>query len=78
MCPTWHANYRGSLPLAMYLCRSCIRLGWLAQETKVLDWFGPPRSKTQHLVSSCRVPVLEVFVVGVTKWSGEGVGPKFL
>jgi hypothetical protein len=29
-------------------------------------------------VPSCRVPVLGVFVVGVTNRSGEGVGPKFL
>jgi hypothetical protein len=29
-------------------------------------------------VSSCHVPVLRVFVVGVTNWSGEGVGPKSL
>jgi hypothetical protein len=27
-------------------------------------------------VSSCRVPELGVFVVGVTNWSREGVGPK--
>jgi hypothetical protein len=31
-----------------------------------------------HLVSSCRVPELGVFVVGVTNWSGEGVRPKSL
>jgi hypothetical protein len=41
-----------------------------------LDWFGPPRSNTLRLVSSCRVPELGVLVVGVTNWSGEGVGPK--
>jgi hypothetical protein len=29
-------------------------------------------------VSSCRVPDLGVFVVGVTSWSGEGVEPKSL
>jgi hypothetical protein len=29
-------------------------------------------------VSSCRVPVLRLFVVGVTNWSGEGVEPKSL
>jgi hypothetical protein len=29
-------------------------------------------------VSSYRVPVLGVFVVGVINWSGEGVGPKSL
>jgi hypothetical protein len=43
-----------------------------------LDWFGPPRSNTLCPVSSCRVPELGVFVVGVTNWSGEGVGPKSL
>jgi hypothetical protein len=29
-------------------------------------------------MSSCRVPVLGLFVVGVTNWSGEGVKPKSL
>jgi hypothetical protein len=29
-------------------------------------------------VSNCRVPVLGVFVVGVTNWSGEGLGLKSL
>jgi hypothetical protein len=29
-------------------------------------------------VSSCRVPVLGLFVVGVTNWSGDGVEPKSL
>jgi hypothetical protein len=29
-------------------------------------------------VSSCCVPVLGLFVVGVTNWSGEGVEPKSL
>jgi hypothetical protein len=29
-------------------------------------------------VSSYRVPVLALFVVGVTNWSGEGVEPKSL
>jgi hypothetical protein len=43
-----------------------------------LYWFGPPRSNTLRSVSSCRVPVLGVFVVGFTNWSGEGVGPKSL
>jgi hypothetical protein len=48
------------------------------QETVGLDWFGPPRSNTLCPVSSCRVPELGVLVVGVTSWSGEGVGPKSL
>jgi hypothetical protein len=43
-----------------------------------LYWFGPPRSNTLHTVSSCYVTVLGLFVVGVTNWSGEGVGPKSL
>jgi hypothetical protein len=43
-----------------------------------VDWFGPPRSNTLHLVWSCRVPELEVLVVWVTSWSGEGVEPKSL
>jgi hypothetical protein len=60
------------------LYRSCVRLGGLAQETIDLNWFGPPRSNTLRLVSSCRVPVMGLFVVGVTNWSGEGVGPKSL
>jgi hypothetical protein len=41
-----------------------------------LYWFGPPRSNTLRPVLSCRVPVLGLFVVGVTNWSGEGVQPK--
>jgi hypothetical protein len=49
-----------------------------AQKTTGLDWFGPPRSNTLRPVSSCRVPELGVFVVGVTNWSGESVGPKSL
>jgi hypothetical protein len=40
--------------------------------------FGPLMSNTLCLVSSSRVPVLGLFVVGVTNWSGEGVGPKSL
>jgi hypothetical protein len=60
------------------LYRSFVELGWLAQETTGLYWFGPPRSNTLRPVSSFRVPELGVFVVGVTNWSGEGVGPKSL
>ena len=56
----------------------CRALRWLVQETTRLDWFGPPRSNTLHLVSCCRVPEPGVLVVGVTSWSGEGVGPKSL
>jgi hypothetical protein len=41
-----------------------------------LYWFGPPRSNTLRLVSSCRVLMPGVFVVGVTNWSGEGVGAQ--
>jgi hypothetical protein len=48
------------------LYRSCVEFGWLAQEIKGLDWFGPPMSNTLRPVSSCRVPELGVFVVGVT------------
>jgi hypothetical protein len=76
--PTWRANCRGSLPPVVNVYRSCVGLGWLAQETTGLDWFGPPRSNTLHPMSSCRVPELGVLVVGVTSWSGEGVGPKSL
>jgi hypothetical protein len=76
--PTWRANYRGSLPPAVNLYQSYVRLGWLAQETTGLDWFGPLRSNTLRLVSSCRVLELGVFVVGVTNWSREGVEPKAL
>jgi hypothetical protein len=76
--PTLHANCQGSLPLTAKLYRSCIGLGWLAQETTGLDWFGPPRSNTLGPVSSCCVPELGVFVVGVTNLSGEGVRPKSL
>jgi hypothetical protein len=36
------------------------------------------QSNTLHPVSSCRVLVLGLFVVGVTNWSGEGVVPKSL
>jgi hypothetical protein len=43
-----------------------------------LYWFGPPKSNTLRPLSSCRGPVLGLFVVGVTNWSGEGVGPKSL
>jgi hypothetical protein len=35
-------------------------------------------SNTLRPVSSCRAPVLRLFVVGVTNWSGEGVEPKSL
>jgi hypothetical protein len=45
---------------------------------RVLYWFGPPRSNTLRPVSSSRVPVLGLFVVGVTNWSGEDVTPKSL
>jgi hypothetical protein len=69
---------RGSLPRAVNLYRSCIRLRWLAQETTRVDWFGTPRNNTLCLVSSCRVTELGVFVVGVTNWLGEGVRPKSL
>jgi hypothetical protein len=65
----------GSLPPAVNLYRSCVRLGWFAQETIGLDWFKPQRSNTLRPVSSCRVPELGVFVVAVTNWSGEGVDP---
>jgi hypothetical protein len=71
-------NCRGPLPPAVNLCRSCVGLGWLAQETTRLYWFEPPRSNTLHPLSSFRIPGLGVFVVGVTNWSGEGLGPKSL
>jgi hypothetical protein len=61
----------GSLSSAVNLYRSCIGLGWLAQETTGLDWFGPLRSNNLRPVSSCRVPELGVLAVGVTSWSGE-------
>jgi hypothetical protein len=35
-------------------------------------------SNTLRPVSRFRVPELEVFVVGVTNWSGEGAEPKSL
>jgi hypothetical protein len=38
----------------------------------------PPRSNTLRPVSSSRLPILGLFVVRVTNWSGEGVGPKSL
>jgi hypothetical protein len=69
---------QGSLPLVVNLYRSCVGLEWLAQETTGLDWFRPPRSNTLRPATSGRVPELGVFVVGVTNWSGEGVGPKSL
>jgi hypothetical protein len=31
--PTWHANCRGSLSPTVNFYRSCVGLGWLAQET---------------------------------------------
>jgi hypothetical protein len=71
-------DYWGSLPSAVNLYRSCVGLGWLAQKTMGLDWFGPLRSNTLRLVSSSRVPELGVLEVGVTSWSGEDVGPKSL
>jgi hypothetical protein len=76
MCPYLARQLSGSLPPAVNLYRSCVGLGWLAHETTGLDWFGPLRSNTLRLVSSSRVPELGVLAVGVTSWSGEGVGPK--
>jgi hypothetical protein len=63
---------------AINLCRSCVGLGWLAQETTWFILVGPLRSNTLRPVSSSRVLVLGLFVVGITNWSGEGVGPKSL
>jgi hypothetical protein len=68
----------GSLPLAVNLYRSCVGLGWLAQETTGFRLVRAPRSNTLRPVSTCRIPELGVLVVGVTSWSGEGVEPKSL
>jgi hypothetical protein len=76
--PTWRANYRGSLPLIVNLYRSCVGLGWLAQETMGFRLVRASRSNTQCPVSSCRVLGIGVLVVGVTSWLGEGVEPNSL
>jgi hypothetical protein len=60
------------------LYRSCVRPRWLAQETPGFRVVQPPRSNTLRPISSCRVPVLELFVVRVTNLSGEGVESKSL
>jgi hypothetical protein len=60
------------------LYRSCVGTRWLAQETIGLYWFEALRSNTLRPVLRYRVPELEMFVVGVINWSGEGVGPKSL
>jgi hypothetical protein len=53
-------------------------LDHVAARCRDLDWSGPLRSNTLRPVSSCRILVLGLFVVGVTNWSGEGVEPKSL
>jgi hypothetical protein len=68
----------GSLPSTVNLYRSCVGLGWLAQETTGFRLVWAQRSNTLCPMSSCRVPELGVLVVGVTSWSGEGVEPKSL
>jgi hypothetical protein len=60
------------------LYRSCVGLGWFAPETTGFILVRPLRSNTLRPVLSNCVPVLRMFVVGVTNWSGEGVGPKSL
>jgi hypothetical protein len=65
-----------SLLLAVNLYRSCVGLGWLAQETTRFILFGPLMSNTLRPVRCCHVPELGVLVVGVTSSSGEGVEPR--
>jgi hypothetical protein len=50
----------------------------LHRRQRDLYWFGPLRSNTLRLVLSSCVPVLGLFVVGVTNWSVEGARPKSL
>jgi hypothetical protein len=72
--PTVGVLYRRTVNLY----RSCVGPGWLAQETPGFRLVRPLRSNTLRPVSSCRVPVRGLFVVGVTNWPGEGIEPKSL
>jgi hypothetical protein len=58
---------RDSLPPAVNFYRSCVVLGWLAQETTCFILVRPPGSNVN------RVPEPSVLVVGVTSWSRVGV-----
>jgi hypothetical protein len=59
---------------------SIVRRAWMVstRDNEVFAGLGLRRVIPLHLVSNCRVPVLGLFVVGVTNWSGEGVRPRSL
>jgi hypothetical protein len=77
--PTWRANYWGSLPLdSKFVSIVCRARMVSARDNKIYTGSGPSSSNTLRPVSSCCVLALGVFVVGVTNWSGEVVGPKSL